>query len=140
MFLVGAALSMVLMSGAGLPATDRIVASRAATADECGVVLEALRRFRQDAPVMLVQDQKRDVIAIDKCPGAGAAASPPQSRLIIAHLDSAQGTATVVFGRCNEGYLDLRRRDGSWFAEEPNWIDDACGELGGAATAKSRKP
>jgi hypothetical protein len=138
--LSGAALSMMLVLGAGLQEpTERIVASRTATADECGVVVEALRRFRQNAPHMLIQDQKRDVIAIDKCAGVGATQWPLQSRLIIADMDTDKGTATVVFGMCNEWYLNLRRQDGSWFAEKPMYTDDACGELGVPLTSKPPK-
>lgn len=109
---------------------------RAATADECAVALETLRHAGTSPAHVLVRDRRRDVVSLDRCPGGGAREGEAHETLRI-DVDPDRGVADAVYGSCQDWYVSLVRRDGSWFADAPNQIQDACGELGAPASTKA---
>lgn len=109
---------------------------RAATADECAVALETLRQFRTSPTHLVVQDRRREVVSLDRCAGGGPRTGEADEWLRI-DVDPDRGVATAVYGRCQDWYVSLVRRDGGWLAEAPNQIQDACEALDAPASTKA---
>ncbi|PXA89639.1 hypothetical protein DMC25_09205 [Caulobacter sp. D4A] len=111
--------------------------ARAATSDECAVALETLRQFRDIPAGVLVQARLGHVVMLDHCPGGGRL-TDEQPRPLSIDVDTERGVATAVYGRCQDWYVSLTRRDGSWFAAPANQVQDACGELAAPPQARDR--
>jgi hypothetical protein len=132
-------LATILTMSLQAAAPELAAPARAATADECAVALETLRQFHDTPTHVLVQDRRRDVVALDRCPGGGARTGEAHQLLSI-DVDPERGVATAVYGRCQDWYVSLERRDGSWFAAPAdNPVQDACGELGDVGAAKGQR-
>lgn len=130
-----AILAMSLQAAALEPAPP----VRTATADECAVALETLRQFRDTPAHVLVRSGRPGaVIALDRCPG-GVPREDEAHQLLSIDVEPERGVATAVYGRCQDWYVSLTRRDGGWVAAPTDYpVQDACGELGDVSTARRR--